>query len=1283
LWRGRAKRSYTMPIDSMSTEEPNDMRRRKGSGTEDQAPNPFPASSSGMPVGEETPIGSQTDALEQALETSRQHEAELSELLSASRAILSHREFEPVARAIFDTCKRLTGATAGYVALLSGDGTDNEVLFLDAGGAPCTVDPSLPMPIRGLRELVYRTGNTVYENDFSDTEWVQYLPPGHADIQNVLFAPLTIQGIVVGLLGLANKPGGFSERDRHMATLLGELAAIALLNNRALEALEHSEERFRAVAQTANDAIISIDSAGKIVFWNDGAATIFGFSGAEMIGQPLSRVMPERYRGDHQKGLERVVSTGASRIIGKTIEMVGLGKDGGEVPIELSLSKWTSTGEVFFTGIVRDTTERKRALAEIQSLAQFPSENRNPVLRVSRKGTVLYANAASAPVLAAWNSQVGQKLPEDWLQIIADVSGCDEHRTVQIECAERTFALDVTPVKGAEYVNLYGRDVTAREQAEELLRAQNEFITTVFESLAHPFYVIDADDYTIKMANSATYPSELSKPVACYTLTHGRRKPCGEEGHLCPLEEIKKTGRPVVAEHVHYNRQGQRRIYEVRGHPIFDAAGHVSQIIEYTLDITERKQAEEALEQTSKLLETILEHTPALMAYLDPQFNFIRVNQAYAEADGRERSFFPGRNHFDLFPHPQNEAIFRRVVETAEPCFEYAKRFEHLENPEIGVHYWDWSLVPIQDSAGAVAGLILTLSDVTERVEAESALQKERDFTSAVLDTAGALVVVLDTQGRIVRFNRACEKLTGYAFDEVKGQPFWDLFLVPEEMGSVRTIFRELQAGELPNKHENYWLTRDGERRLIAWSNTGLIDSEGCVEHVIGTGIDITERRRAEEALQQAHGALEQRVQERTAELAKANDELRVVAAQNAKLYEAELQARQTAETLSTASLALTRTLDLDTVITTLLDYLYSVVPYDSACVLLPQDEGHLVVRAARGYENWMDPQELLGSIIATRDVPHIHRVLATQQSVLIPDTHIDPGWMPCAEREHVANWLGVPLVASDKVIGICGFDKTEAGFFTQEHRQLAEALIGEAAVAVQNAWLFQQVRAGRERLQALSKRLVEAQESERRYIARELHDEAGQALSSLKVGLQLLGSEAERPEGVIAGVSELQRMVDSVIEGLHRLAVDLRPASLDHIGLVAALRQYAQAVSDQHDLVVQFEAVGSIERLSSDFETALYRVVQEALTNVIRHAQATRADVLLEQRGDKLIVLVEDNGVGFDPTMAKQAGHLGLFGIRERAEMLGGTLLLESSPGSGTTLILEVPYDNAVTHRR
>jgi PAS domain S-box-containing protein len=138
------------------------------------------------------------------------------------------------------------------------------------------------------------------------------------------------------------------------------------------------------------------------------------------------------------------------------------------------------------------------------------------------------------------------------------------------------------------------------------------------------------------------------------------------------------------------------------------------------------------------------------------------------------------------------------------------------------------------------------LSGVTEKVRNDGALRREREIISEVPDTAGALVVVLDREGHIVRFNRACERTTGYSFDEVQGKLLWDLFLVPEEVEPVKAVFEALQAGQFPNECENCWATKDGGRRLIAWSNTALLGADGAVEYVIGTGIDVTERRQAE-----------------------------------------------------------------------------------------------------------------------------------------------------------------------------------------------------------------------------------------------------------------------------------------------------------------------------------------------------------------------------------------------------------------------------------------------------
>jgi GAF domain-containing protein len=161
----------------------------------------------------------------------------LAAVISGARAILEKPTFVETARAIFDKCRELTGAVSGYVALLSKDGLENEVLFLEAGGMPCSVDPSLPMPIRGLRAIAYETRKTVFENDFMDSDWIHFMPGGHVELRNVMFAPLNIEGRTVGIMGLANKPGGFTDEDAEIASVFGELAAIALLNSRHLEEL--------------------------------------------------------------------------------------------------------------------------------------------------------------------------------------------------------------------------------------------------------------------------------------------------------------------------------------------------------------------------------------------------------------------------------------------------------------------------------------------------------------------------------------------------------------------------------------------------------------------------------------------------------------------------------------------------------------------------------------------------------------------------------------------------------------------------------------------------------------------------------------------------------------------------------------------------------------------------------------------------------------------------------------------------------------------------------------
>jgi len=223
------------------------------------------------------------------------------------------------------------------------------------------------------------------------------------------------------------------------------------------------------------------------------------------------------------------------------------------------------------------------------------------------------------------------------------------------------------------------------------------------------------------------------------------------------------------------------------------------------------------------------------------------------------------------------------------------------------------------------------------------------------------------------------------------------------------------------------------------------------------------------------------------------------------------------------------------------------------------------------------------------------------------------------------------------------------------------------------------ELQISREQLQALSRRLVESLEKERRTIARELHDESGQALTVLKLGLGQLRRSAPAGEETRQWVEELERIVAGVMENLHRLSVNLRPASLDRYGLVAALEQFTEDFQRQSSLHIDLVTAGlDLERLPSAVETALYRIVQEAVTNAVRHAQATHVGVILEKRGERAVAIIEDNGHGFDVDEALHRGRLGLLGMRERAEMLGGTLSIESAPGTGTALFVEVPCGSA-----
>jgi two-component system sensor histidine kinase UhpB len=222
---------------------------------------------------------------------------------------------------------------------------------------------------------------------------------------------------------------------------------------------------------------------------------------------------------------------------------------------------------------------------------------------------------------------------------------------------------------------------------------------------------------------------------------------------------------------------------------------------------------------------------------------------------------------------------------------------------------------------------------------------------------------------------------------------------------------------------------------------------------------------------------------------------------------------------------------------------------------------------------------------------------------------------------------------------------------------------------------MLDQVAVYRGRLRGLSSQVITAQEEERKRISRELHDETAQSLTSLLVGLRLL-QDARDLDDVKAGVAELRELTARTLEEVRKLAVELRPTTLDHLGLVAAIEWYSREYAERLDAVVDFETEGLPERLAPEVELVIYRVVQEALTNIARHARASQVRVRLGFLETGVEVTVQDNGVGFDleeATSSRERG-LGLFGMRERVELVGGTFNIDTRPGAGTTIRIGVP---------
>jgi PAS domain S-box-containing protein len=542
--------------------------------------------------------------------------------------------------------------------------------------------------------------------------------------------------------------------------------------------------------------------------------------------------------------------------------------------------------------------------------------------------------------------------------------------------------------------------------------------------------------------------------------------------------------------------------------------------------------------------------------------------------------------------------------------------------------------------------------EIAERERAEEALERERNFVSAVLDTAGALVVVLDRQGRIVRFNRACEHMTGYAFHDVRGKYLWDMLLAPHEIETVKALFEDLQSDHFPDENEHYWVTRDGRWRLITWENSTLLDEQGTVEYVICTGIDVTVRRQAE-------AALKRRTEELTA--------LNVIAA------------------------TISQSIELDSILTATLRKVLDIVGLEAGWIQLLDtgDDGDTLVLASH--------HGISDRSARTLSRVHVEEGLtgkAARPDQAIPMSRVtdDPRiCMQVLRQEDAYAFADVPIQARDRVLGVLALFGPRSRDLTEREAQLLTAIGHQIGMAVENVRLVEQaseLEILRE-LDRLRSELIANVSHELRtplglikvFCTTLLRRDIDFEPQTLREFLLDIEDETERLEQIVTNLLDMSRAESG------RLTLDTHPTDLGQ--LVAQVTAGMEIQLRNHHVVHDFPAEPLIATVDP-------RQMEQVLRNLLSNAHKyspNASTITLRGRGDKrqILLQIRDQGIGIpegeleriferfyrveNETTQKIGGvGLGLAVCRSIVHAHGGRIWAESEPGKGSTFCLALP---------
>jgi PAS domain S-box-containing protein len=507
------------------------------------------------------------------------------------------------------------------------------------------------------------------------------------------------------------------------------------------------------------------------------------------------------------------------------------------------------------------------------------------------------------------------------------------------------------------------------------------------------------------------------------------------------------------------------------------------------------------------------------------------------------------------------------------------------------------------------------------------------EFAKVLTETTMSLVCVLDQDGRILFFNEACERVTGFTRDEVIGGDARDFVIPPEEAEAFGEVLAYVWATGLSSPQVGHWLAKDGKRKLIAWSNRLMPSTDGGAALLVTAGIDLSSPSVAD------------------AEAFGGDPEARL--AEIGRLAQEQRALRRVATLVASEA-------SPERVFTAVSEECARVLEVNASAVFRFEGDDTATIVGRHSRQETGDAFTL-GLRLPADEETGIGQVLRTGAPARIHDYTERAGEI--ADNMRVMNYrssVSAPIVVAGIIWGAVGIASAEPLPADTEARLAAFCELVSLAVASAQA---------REDLSASRARLVKAGDEQRKKLERNLHDGAQQRLVSLALTIRLARRQLEsNPEAAAASLEGAAKELDLALEELRELARGLHPAALTEQGLGPALA----AVADR--LPVEVDLSAPTERLPENIEATAYYIVSEALTNVAKHAQATKAKVDMTVAGEILRFEITDDGRGgADPSSGS-----GILGLRDRAEAVGGTLFVISPPGKGTVVTAQIPLSEA-----